>query len=240
MKQLLEKLRTLEKELSESKGPFLLFALFLREGAPDVWDILVSAPWIDVDKKSALRQITDQLNASLAREELILISKIAIIEQFNPALNSIQSAFNVEHAAVEVKESEFFGFRISHAFIITSRPAGSIPASSSGGWYELNKNSKGHYYFSLKAGNNEAILRSEHYVSKSAAENGIAAVRKNSVIDSRYDRRQASDGLFYFNLRAANHQVIGTSQLYKSAESRDFGIEAVKKSGSTQAIKNDA
>ncbi len=32
-----------------------------------------------------------------------------------------------------------------------------------------------------------------------------------------------------FNLLAANHQVIGTSELYESASARDNGIESVKK-----------
>ncbi|WP_446680586.1 YegP family protein [Camelimonas abortus] len=32
-----------------------------------------------------------------------------------------------------------------------------------------------------------------------------------------------------FNLKAANGQVIGTSELYESAASRDKGIESVKK-----------
>lgn len=39
MKTLIEKLATLEQEVSAEKGAFLLFALFLREDAPNVWDI---------------------------------------------------------------------------------------------------------------------------------------------------------------------------------------------------------
>ena len=53
------------------------------------------------------------------------------------------------------------------------------------GWYELKKNDKGQYSFSLKAGNGEVILRSEQYESKSSAENGIASVQKNSPVSER-------------------------------------------------------
>ncbi|TOI55926.1 hypothetical protein CGH52_18675, partial [Vibrio parahaemolyticus] len=35
-------------------------------------------------------------------------------------------------------------------------------------------------------------------------------------------------GKYMFNLKAGNHQVIGTSQSYESAASRDNGIESVK------------
>jgi uncharacterized protein len=108
------------------------------------------------------------------------------------------------------------------------------------GWYELNKNDKGQFHFVLKAGNSEVILRSEQYESKAAAENGIASVQKNHGADANYERKDASDGRPYFNLKAANHQVIGTSQMYSSAATRDAGIESVKTNGGSATVKNNA
>lgn len=105
------------------------------------------------------------------------------------------------------------------------------------GWYELTKNSKGQYHFVLKAGNAETILSSEVYESKAAAQNGIASVQKNSSLDERYDRKESTNQKFYFNLKAANHQIIGTSQMYATAASRDKGIESVKTNGPSTAIK---
>lgn len=108
------------------------------------------------------------------------------------------------------------------------------------GWYELKRNDKGQYSFVLMAGNGESILRSEQYESKGSAENGIASVQKNSPIEERYERKDSSDGRFYFNLKAGNHQVIGTSQMYKTAASRDSGIESVKTNGVTTTVKAEA
>lgn len=105
------------------------------------------------------------------------------------------------------------------------------------GWYELSKNDKGQYHFVLKAGNAETILRSETYESKAAAENGIASVQKNSPLDERYERKTASNDKPYFNLKAANHQIIGTSQLYSGEAARDNGIESVKTNGSSATVK---
>lgn len=105
------------------------------------------------------------------------------------------------------------------------------------GWYELTSNDKGQFSFVLKAGNAEVILRSEQYESKKAAENGITSVQKNSPDDARYDRKDASNGHPYFNLKAANHQIIGTSQMYKTAASRENGIESVKTNGPTSTVK---
>lgn len=45
MKELLTKLRLIEKETAKEKGEYNLFALFLREDSPNKWDILVSASW---------------------------------------------------------------------------------------------------------------------------------------------------------------------------------------------------
>lgn len=107
------------------------------------------------------------------------------------------------------------------------------------GWYELTKNDKGQFSFVLKAGNAEVILRSEQYETKASAENGIASVQKNSPTEERFERNESTDGRFFFNLKAGNHQVIGTSQMYKTAASRDNGIESVKKNGPSTVIKSE-
>src|SRR5690606_25035791 len=107
------------------------------------------------------------------------------------------------------------------------------------GWYVLTPNDKGQFSFTLKAGNGESILRSEVYNSRAAAENGIASVQKNSPEDARYERKTSSNGKEYFNLKATNGQVIGTSQMYASAASRDAGIESVRTNGPTTTVKEE-
>ena len=121
MKDFAEKLRPVEQEIATEKGPFLLFALFLREDAPDLWDLLVSAPWIDANQGEALRYIVPKLQAAASKKELAKLSRIAIIEKSQPALAAIQSAFHIEHGLAEVQSSNFFGLQIKHAYIITSR-----------------------------------------------------------------------------------------------------------------------
>lgn len=107
------------------------------------------------------------------------------------------------------------------------------------GWFELNKSSNGQFSFVLKAGGNEVILRSEQYETKKSAQGGIASVQANSPLDERYDKKEASNGKMYFNLKAANHQIVGTSQMYASAQTRDAGIASVKTNGSSATIKDN-
>ncbi len=106
------------------------------------------------------------------------------------------------------------------------------------GWYELKKSSNGQFRFVLKAANAEVILTSELYTTRAAAENGIASVQANSPVDERYERKSAKDGKPYFNLKAANHQVIGSSELYATEAARDKGIASVKANGPSHNIKD--
>ena len=94
--------------------------------------------------------------------------------------------------------------------------------------FALTTGKDGQFYFNLKAGNGEIILSSEGYTTTAARDNGIESVRKNSADDGRFARAEASDGRFYFSLKAGNGQVIGKSQLYKTESGRDGGIESVK------------
>jgi hypothetical protein len=105
------------------------------------------------------------------------------------------------------------------------------------GWFELSSNAKGEFSFVLKASNGQVILRSEQYSARPSALNGIASVQSNAATDERYERTIASDGRWYFNLRAANHQVIGSSQMYASEANREAGIESVKSNGASGDVR---
>lgn len=106
------------------------------------------------------------------------------------------------------------------------------------GYFELSKSSDGQFRFVLKAGNHETILTSELYKTRAAAENGIESVQKNCAEASRYEKKVAVNGKHHFNLKAANHQVIGSSQMYASEGACDNGIESVKTNGKSTTVKD--
>lgn len=121
MIEITEKLRALEQNIAAEKGSFLLFALFLREDSPDRWDLLVAAPWIQKNKNAALKFFSDKLIRTLSQKELLKLSRITIIGPDEPALSALQQAMHIEHGLSEIKDSNFFGLQIKHAYIITSR-----------------------------------------------------------------------------------------------------------------------
>lgn len=96
------------------------------------------------------------------------------------------------------------------------------------GKFVIKTGSNSQYYFSLKADNGQKILASEGYTTKASCQNGIDSVKANAKADSNYDRRNSTNGKYYFNLKATNGQIIGTSEMYESTSGRDNGIESVK------------
>lgn len=95
------------------------------------------------------------------------------------------------------------------------------------GTFEIYKDKADEIRFRLKAGNGETVLSSEGYKNKSGAKNGIASVQKNCTDASRFEKTETPTGKHRFALKAANQQVIGTSQNYASASGRNNGIESV-------------
>jgi uncharacterized protein len=94
------------------------------------------------------------------------------------------------------------------------------------------------FYFNLKAKNGEIILSSEGYATNYSCRTGIASVKENAPYNSRYERRIAHNGQYYFILKSANWQVIGVSEMYDTTQGRENGIEAVKKDAPNAPIKD--
>ncbi len=91
----------------------------------------------------------------------------------------------------------------------------------------LRKN--GEFQFNLKATNGQVILSSEGYTTKAACLNGIESVKRNSQEEKRFEKLTSKNGKFYFNLKATNGQIIGSSQMYESEASCDNGMASVAK-----------
>lgn len=108
------------------------------------------------------------------------------------------------------------------------------------GKFVISKRKNDEYQFSLKAGNGQVILSSEGYSSKAACENGIESVKKNAPDDERYDRKESSSGKPFFNLKAGNGQVIGSSEMYESVSARENGIESVKKNAPEASVEDES
>ena len=119
--ELTEKFTELEVHIAEEKGPVALFALFMREGAPNCWDLIVSAPWAVDDTPSVVDYFVSQIKSRLGAQVLTSLSQIVVINPQDPAVHALNRAIQIEHRRVEARDTDFFGQTIKHAYIITSQ-----------------------------------------------------------------------------------------------------------------------
>ncbi|MCK2087400.1 YegP family protein [Thauera aromatica] len=102
--------------------------------------------------------------------------------------------------------------------------------------FEITKTEKGEYHFKLLDSGGKTLLRSEGYNAKASCTNGIESVRRNAVDDARYDLKSASDGRPYFNLKASNGQIIGTSPMFADAHACATAVAATKSAAAGAAV----
>ncbi|AZB11584.1 DUF1508 domain-containing protein [Chryseobacterium sp. G0162] len=107
------------------------------------------------------------------------------------------------------------------------------------GKFIISKRTNGDFQFNLKAGNGQVILTSQGYSTKPSCENGVSSVKINSQEDAKFERNTARDGRCYFNLKAGNGQIIGTSQMYESDNGMENGIESVKNNAPNASVEDE-
>jgi uncharacterized protein len=108
------------------------------------------------------------------------------------------------------------------------------------GKFVISKSKNDKFLFSLKAGNGETILTSQMYEAKTNALQGVESVKVNAPLDERFDRKSSVKAEPYFNLRAANGQVIGHSEMYSSLSAMEGGIASVKKNAPGASTVDEA
>ena len=95
------------------------------------------------------------------------------------------------------------------------------------GKFIVSKRKNEEFQFNLKATNGQIILTSEGYSTKAACMNGVESVKKNSQEEKRFEVLESKNGKHYFNLKATNGQIIGSSQMYESLASCQNGVQSV-------------
>ena len=123
------------------------------------------------------------------------------------------------------------------------------------GKYVIKETAKGGFTFRLKAGNGEIIGTSEHYKQLDGCKNGIASVAKNAPVAEIEDQTKEGfekaknpkfeiytdkAGELRFRLKAANGEIILSSEGYSSMSGCKNGIESVRKNADSEAVVEEA
>ena len=127
-----EKFRRLAVTVTAEKGEFALFGLFFREGAPNVWDLIVSAPWMDGNEWGGLRYFAKKLRYRLTSEELSSLSRIVVRETDDPGVCALRKALPVRGQIEYLTNFRLFGRSFREAYIMVSQDPRK-PLDGSGG-----------------------------------------------------------------------------------------------------------
>ncbi len=106
------------------------------------------------------------------------------------------------------------------------------------GKFEIDNAKDGQFFFRLKAGNGQIILMSEMYKAKQSCQNGITSVKTNAAEEKQFEIKESKSGKPYFVLKAKNHEVIGTSEMYESKAACENGIKSVMNNAPDAEIKD--
>ncbi len=97
------------------------------------------------------------------------------------------------------------------------------------GTYEIVQTGMGmRYQVLVKDDMGEVLLKSQYRELKPMCLNEIRLLRRAALKDSLYERLGDENGCWY-NVRAKDAHVLGTSPVYKSEEEREGGIGRLKR-----------
>jgi hypothetical protein len=117
---MLEKLKRLERQLSDEYGSFNLFGLFLREGSNEKWDLVVAAKWLKSHDGDAIDLLSGRLKSVLGRLEIMMISRIVSLSETDRFLTAIAADIHVIHGLREISQGNFADVEIDRGYVITS------------------------------------------------------------------------------------------------------------------------
>lgn len=122
-------LRKAMDEIAARKGDFTLFALFRRADALGMWDLVVSAPWLERGKLKALGELVELLAQSIGKESIRQFSRVETVPSNNPTVKFILDNIPVTDGERHLRSTDLFGLQIREAVIFRAkRPGRNKPA----------------------------------------------------------------------------------------------------------------
>ncbi len=94
--------------------------------------------------------------------------------------------------------------------------------------FEVYKGSNDEHYFRLRDTKKKVLLSGEGYKQKENMLNGIDSIKKNMPLPSGVEKKESTNGKYFFNVKSTNGQIVGTSMLFDTAQLRDKWINEIE------------
>ena len=121
-KRLLRHLTLVERDLSERYGGFSLFGMCQRENTlADLWDLIVSAPWLTPNVIASDNIVFDALQQRLGKDELFSLDAVPMFAPEDPRIQEIQEEYEVEHGLTDLGQCQLFDMDMERVYLITAK-----------------------------------------------------------------------------------------------------------------------
>ena len=120
--RLLRHLTLVERDLSEKYGGFSLFGMCQRENTlADLWDLIVSAPWLTPNVIASDNIVFDALQQHLGKDELFSLDAVPMFAPEDPRIQEIQDEYEVEHGLIDLRQCQLFDMDMERVYLITAK-----------------------------------------------------------------------------------------------------------------------
>ena len=120
MSDLFQKMRAIEAEVARERGGILFFGLLKSANLPDQWELVIVAPWARDYTLDDLRYVAAKLQAQLAMEEILSVSRIALLGPDDAQLLAAAGAFDLQPGNVEPVYFTIKERLVTQLYIITA------------------------------------------------------------------------------------------------------------------------
>lgn len=97
------------------------------------------------------------------------------------------------------------------------------------GRFDILRKKSGKFTFRLMGANGQLLLSSESFGTRSAAQSAVKDVVESADTESNFERRENSQGDYYFVLKSPSGRILAKSDVFASEAGRETGIWAVKR-----------
>jgi hypothetical protein len=118
--KLLNKFCTVERELSQEKGPFKLFALIELEEVQGQWDVVMSSKKLPARNMETLRFVVNKIYAVVSKKEIVKVSRVILLNVNEPFVTEMAQFLERTNNPKELFNCEIDSLKIKHAHIIVS------------------------------------------------------------------------------------------------------------------------
>jgi hypothetical protein len=123
--ELLRKLGKVVDDLETDTGGLALFGLFEPSGAPDRWDVVVAANWVDSEPADAIAYVAGKLQQHLSDEDLASLAGAVTLQASHPFVQQLltgRTGIRPSGALVRLENLRCNDIHLDRAWIFTADP----------------------------------------------------------------------------------------------------------------------